>query len=321
MKNIFTASAVIVTALLLGAPNAMAQTRAAVVDAVLTESDLRGWPADDPHRFEHPTRSVANARLARCFQEALASGDHPEIEAAFLANKAYIEAGIPLAVTFASDPANNWNEHESTYLAFQLMNQGEDAEAQSEYFTGWIIAWGAAFEDDTGSMDVSDIDFSAQAAVEAMYDACDTTREIQREGSTDGQALVDSSVAARITEQSDMIHITWEADILPGGLEAMSALAEKWEAIAAQDPNTLYTKWVITEDSTAARLDALFVDGESAQAQFPRNLWHHLDGLIASGKIDATAMVIGGNLSEYTEFLRDFKAKFMVPLISADSEK
>ena len=172
MKKMLTASAVIVTVLLLGAPAAMAQTKADVVDAVVKETALRGWAADDPSRLEHPTRPEEDVVLAQCFQDALASGDHPEIEAAFLANKAYIEASIPLAIAYAVDPDNEWNALESTYLAFELMNQGEDAEEQERCFTGWILGWGHALGDDTGAMDVSDVDYSAQAAVEAMYDAC-----------------------------------------------------------------------------------------------------------------------------------------------------
>jgi hypothetical protein len=172
MQKALTVGAVVVTVLLVGAHVAVAQTKANVVDAVLRETAARGWAADNTGRFEHPTRPQEDVVLAQCLQDALASGDYPEIEAAFLANKAYIEASIPLAIAFAVDPANKWNELESTYVAFQLMNRGEDVEAQLRCFNAWVLEWGNALGDDTSGMDVGDIDFSAQAAVEAMFDDC-----------------------------------------------------------------------------------------------------------------------------------------------------
>jgi len=310
MKTMQTTFVAIATVLLLGTPVATSQTKAPVVDAVVKETTLRGWEADNALRFAHPTRPEDNAILAQCFQSALASGAHPKIEAAFLANKAYIEARIPRAIAYAMDPENKWNELESTYLTFQLMNQGEDAKAQSQYFTYWIVGWGNSFGDDTSEMKVSDIDYSAQAAVEAMYSACATTGEEKRT-ITQGE----TEEALEPVDHNDKVLITWEADILPGGLDAMRALAKQWEVIAARDPNTLYSKWVIKEDGTAVRLDSLFVDAESSQAQFPKNLWHRLDVLTEEKKIDPTAMVISGRLSEYTEFLRDFGAHFMVPVV------
>ncbi len=187
MQRTLTVSTVIVTVLLLGAPAAMAQTKANVVDAVLKEAAAREWPANAAGRFEHPTRPEADAVLAQYLQDALASGDYPEIEKAFLANKAYVEASIPLAIAFAVDPANKWNELESTYVAFQLMNRGEDAAAQLRCFNAWVLEWGNALGDDTSGMDVGDIDFSAQAAVEAMYDACLP----ESEGKAAGKASMD----------------------------------------------------------------------------------------------------------------------------------
>jgi len=182
MPRTLTVSTVVVAVLLVGASAAMAQTKANVVDAVLREAEARGWPADAAGRFEHPTRTQADAVLAQCFQDALATGDYPEIEAAFLANKAYIEANIPLAIAWAVDPSNEWNEFESTFVTFQLMNRGEDEEAQLRCFNAWVLEWGEALGDDIGSMDVSDIDLSAQAALEAMYDACLAEREGERTG-------------------------------------------------------------------------------------------------------------------------------------------
>lgn len=172
IQKTLTVSAVIVTVLLLGAPAAMAQTKANVVDAVLREAEARGWAAGAAGRFENPTRPQADVVLAQCLQEALASGDYPEIEKAFLANRAYVEAKIPKAIAFAADPANNWNELESTFIAFQLMNRGEDPEAHLRCFNAWVLEWGTALGDDISGMKVDDIDYSAQAAVEDMFDAC-----------------------------------------------------------------------------------------------------------------------------------------------------
>jgi hypothetical protein len=186
-QRTLTVSTVIVMVLLLGGPAAMAQTKVNVVDAVLKEAAAREWSAGSAGRFENPTRPQADVVLAQCLQEALASGDYPEIERAFLANKAYIEAKIPKAIAFAVDPANNWNELESTFIAFQLMNRGEDAEAQLRCFNGWVLEWGQALGDDTSGMDVGDIDFSAQAAVEAMFDACLAESEALDKGGAAGR--------------------------------------------------------------------------------------------------------------------------------------
>jgi hypothetical protein len=131
-----------------------------------------------------------------------------------------------------------------------------------------------------------------------------------------GGVLVTSGVTANAAEdKSKQINITWEADVLPGGLDDFKALAKRWEAISSKDPNTLYSKWLIAEDRSKVRLAALFTDAQSAQDQFPKNLWHELDVLIADNKIDATSMVIGGELGEPLEFLREFNAEFMVPVV------
>ena len=169
MKLALMTAAVILATQLLSGPVALAQTKADVVKAVSNESDSLAWLADDPHRFGHPDRPEKNGVLAQCFQDALASGDQPKLEAAFLANKAYLEAKISSAITFASE--NNWNALESTYLAFQLMNKGEDEEEQVRFFSEWILGWGNSFGDETESMKFGDIDMSAQAEVETMYDA------------------------------------------------------------------------------------------------------------------------------------------------------
>ena len=316
MNKLVTASAVIST-LILGMPVAMAQTKVDVVDAVLKEFELREWAAGAPDRFGHPTRPEEDTVLAQCMQDALASGDYPEIEAVFLANKAYVEATIPRALVYNSIPANDWNPQLSTFVTFQLMNKGEDADAQARSHERWLFGWGATFGDDTGAMDAGDVDFSAQSAVEAMYSACSTVSNKRRTDVPVEQTL--PSLGDFVEKHREKIHITWEADILPGGLESMVSVAEQWKRVAAKDPNTLYSRWVITEDSTKVRLDTLFADGESAQAQFPVNLWPRLDVLIAEGKIAGTSMTIGGNLSEYTEFLREFGAVFMVPLASEEA--
>jgi len=187
MQKTLTVSVVIVTVLLLGASAAMAQTKANVVDAVLREAAARGWAAGAAGRFEHPIRPQADVVLAKCLQDALASGDYPGIEAAFSANKAYVEASIPLAIAYAVDPANEWNKLESTFITFQLMNRGEDAEAQLRCFNAWVLEWGNALGDDTSALDVGDIDFSAQAAVEAMYDACLPESEGKGKGDAAGK--------------------------------------------------------------------------------------------------------------------------------------
>lgn len=110
------------------------------------------------------------------------------------------------------------------------------------------------------------------------------------------------------------IHMNWDADIKPGGEEAFKTLAKKWAEIAAKDPGTLYSSWTITEDGKSARLNSIFADAPTAAAQFPANLWHGLDVLIAEEKIVPTGMVMGGKRHDALKFLMEFGTNFMVPV-------
>ena len=127
MQKILAVSMAMVTVVLLGAPIASGQTVANLVDAVLKEAEVRDWKWGDGGRYEHPTRPQADVVLAQCLQEALGRGEYPEIEAAFMANKAYVEKSIPKAIAFAHE---EWNPLESTFITFQLMIRGVDPEWQ-----------------------------------------------------------------------------------------------------------------------------------------------------------------------------------------------
>jgi len=169
MQKILAVSMAMVTVVLLGAPIASGQTVANLVDAVLKEAEVRDWKWGDGGRYEHPTRPQADVVLAQCLQEALGRGEYPEIEAAFMANKAYVEKSIPKAIAFAHE---EWNPLESTFITFQLMIRGVDPEAQLRGFNAWVKEWGEALGDDVSGLEVSGIDFSAQGAVEELFDAC-----------------------------------------------------------------------------------------------------------------------------------------------------
>jgi len=209
MQKTLTMGAAIVMVLLVAAPAAMAQIKVNVVDAVLKEATARGWSGGDAGRFEHPVRPQADVVLAQCLQDALASGDYPEIEAAFLANKAYVEANIPQAIAFAADPANDWNELESTFITFQLMNRGEDPVTQLRCFNGWVLEWGEALGDDTSELDVGDIDFSAQAAVEAMFDACLAESEALDKGGAAGSGSIRLQQRHEIEQECERLVYTF----------------------------------------------------------------------------------------------------------------
>ncbi len=170
IQKAFTVSAVIALALLLGAPAARAQIVVDLVDAVAQETVSRGWAADAAELFSHPTRPEHDLVLAQCFQDALASGDHPDIEAAWTANLAYFNSALPLTVTWMAD--NAWNSWGAEYLVFVIMNMSTDAAAQQDYFDVWWVGWSNAFGDGLAPGDSSNVDFSAQASVEAMYDTC-----------------------------------------------------------------------------------------------------------------------------------------------------
>ena len=130
-----------------------------------------------------------------------------------------------------------------------------------------------------------------------------------------GALVAVSEEATAAGKHDEKIHMTWEAEILPGGLDAFMELAKEWEGIAEKDPKCLYSKWTMNEAKTDMRLDTLFVDVDSAASQFPVNVWHNLDVLRADKKIKYKGMVIGGKRNERFDWLLDFDIEFWVPAI------
>ena len=131
-----------------------------------------------------------------------------------------------------------------------------------------------------------------------------------------GGLVATSGEAVAAGNDEEKVHMTWSADILPGGFDAFKEMAKEWEAIAAKDSNCLYSKWMIKEDKSAARLCTLFTDSSSARDQFPVNIWHILDKLRADKKIKYTGMIIDGKRTENFEWLKDFDIDWMVPAIT-----
>ena len=122
----------------------------------------------------------------------------------------------------------------------------------------------------------------------------------------------ESSEKSPSSEKSEYILMTWETDILPAGKEEFPDFCKAWVAKAYEIPGCLFSRWTVSEDGKTARLDSLFVDAAACASQFPRNNWHGIDVLFADKKIHPSKMVIGGKLSEHTEFLKEW-ASFMVP--------
>lgn len=108
---------------------------------------------------------------------------------------------------------------------------------------------------------------------------------------------------------SDIIYLTWDADIKPGQEEGFQTLARKWAEIAAKDPDTMYSDWSISEDGKSVRIDGRYKDAAATAKQFGTNLWGELDN-----HLKPTGMVVCGKLSKELEFLREHGATFMLPV-------
>jgi len=106
------------------------------------------------------------------------------------------------------------------------------------------------------------------------------------------------------------VYWSWQADVKKGELNNFRALVERWNAIADEDPDTLFNAWVLSEDGRSVRIDQRFTDAESALAQFEVNdCWEKLDD-----HLDPTAMYVCGNYGTTLDYLREHGAIFMESL-------
>ena len=106
------------------------------------------------------------------------------------------------------------------------------------------------------------------------------------------------------------VHWFWQGSVKSGELENFKALVAQWNAIAAEDSNTLFNEWVVSDDGNTVRVDQRFTDAESALAQFETNdCWGQLDDYLIP-----QAMHVSGDYGTTLDFLREHGATFMKPL-------
>ena len=103
------------------------------------------------------------------------------------------------------------------------------------------------------------------------------------------------------------VYWSWQADVKEGELTNFKALVERWNAIAAEDPDTLFNAWVVSEDGRSVRVDQRFTDAETALAQFAVNeCWEKLDDHLVPA-----AMYVCGDYGTTLDYLREHGAIFM----------
>lgn len=106
------------------------------------------------------------------------------------------------------------------------------------------------------------------------------------------------------------VYWSWQAEVKSGKLENFRALVARWNAIAAEDPDTLFNEWMVSEDGRTVRIDQRFTDAASALAQFETNYcWGKLDD-----HLSPEAMHVCGDYGTTLDFLREHGATFMKSL-------
>ena len=102
----------------------------------------------------------------------------------------------------------------------------------------------------------------------------------------------------------------WQGGVKDGELENFKALVARWNAIAADDADTLVNEWVVSDDGHTVRVDQRFTNAAAALAQFEVNdCWGHLDDHLVP-----EAMHVCGDYGTTLDFLREHGATFMEPL-------
>lgn len=103
------------------------------------------------------------------------------------------------------------------------------------------------------------------------------------------------------------VYWSWQATVKTGELANFKALVERWNSIAAKDPDTLFNAWVVSEDGGSVRVDQRFTNADTALAQFDVNdCWGRLDD-----HLEPTAMYVCGDYKMTLDFLREHGAIFM----------
>lgn len=106
------------------------------------------------------------------------------------------------------------------------------------------------------------------------------------------------------------VYWSWQANVKDGELTSFKALVSRWNSIAAEDPDTLFNEWVVSEDGRAVHVNQRFTNAETAFAQFAVNdCWGRLDD-----HLEPTSMYVCGDYGETLDFLREHGATFMKSL-------
>lgn len=106
------------------------------------------------------------------------------------------------------------------------------------------------------------------------------------------------------------VYWSWQAELKDGELSNFKALVTRWNSIAAEDPDTLFNAWTISEDGKTVRVDQRFTTAETAFAQFAVNdCWGDLDDHLVPA-----SMHVCGDYGKTLDFLREHGATFMEPL-------
>ncbi|MGI9234714.1 MAG: hypothetical protein ACR2RD_13860 [Woeseiaceae bacterium] len=106
------------------------------------------------------------------------------------------------------------------------------------------------------------------------------------------------------------VYWSWQAEVKDDELSNFKELVKRWNAIAAEDPNTLFNAWTVSEDGRTVRVDQRFTDADTALAQFELNdCWGELDDYLVPA-----AMYVCGDYGKTLDFLREHGATFMESL-------
>lgn len=106
------------------------------------------------------------------------------------------------------------------------------------------------------------------------------------------------------------VYWSWQATVKTGELPNFKALVERWNMIAAEDPDTLFNAWVVSEDGSSVRVDQRFSNAKTALAQFDVNdCWTRLDDHLVP-----SSMHVCGDYGTILDFLREHGAVFMESL-------
>lgn len=103
----------------------------------------------------------------------------------------------------------------------------------------------------------------------------------------------------------------WQGEVKAGEMANFQVLVERWNAIAASDPATVFNAWTVSEDGRSVQVHQHFTSAEAALAQFEVNTcWGNLEE-----HLRPSAMYVCGDYGTALDFLREHGAVFMESLV------